>query len=279
MTTVGQVEIDGPARSVLERWWPDVPRWSDIRDVDGDDLPAHDVLSGGFPCQSYSVAGQRGGLVSDRGALWWQFHRLIAECRPTWVIGENVPGLISSNGGADFGSIVESLIDLGYGVVWRTFDAQHFGVAQRRRRLFFVGNSGGKPRPEILALAEGSAGHPAPSRNTETQEPGGAGSTNPSPRGSDITSNETVIGFSPKARSPAIHAVIDGSPTLRAGGPVAVSQPHLRRMTLTEHARLQGFPDNWNDHLSNAQGYRLYGNAVCVPVAEWIGHRLATCNS
>src|SRR5690606_13994105 len=104
------------------------------------------------------------GLAGDRGALWWEMDRLIGELRPTWVVGENVPGLLSSRGGADFETIIRSLTERGYGVAWAVLDAQYFGVAQRRRRVFIVGHSGGIPRPEILALGEGMYGHPAPSR-------------------------------------------------------------------------------------------------------------------
>src|SRR5690606_34840906 len=86
------------------------------------------------------------------------------ELRPTWVVAENVPGLLSSRGGQDFETIIRSLTQRGYGVVWAVLDAQYFGVAQRRRRVFIVGHSGGVPRPEILALGEGMFGHPAPSR-------------------------------------------------------------------------------------------------------------------
>ena len=128
--------------------------------------PAVDVLCGGFPCQDYSVAGNREGLAGDRGALWWEYHRLITEGRPTWVVAENVPGLLSSRDGEDFATIIDSLTELGYGVVWGVLDAQWFGVAQRRRRVFIVAHSGGRPRPEILALSEGMYGHPAPSRQT-----------------------------------------------------------------------------------------------------------------
>ena len=158
------VEYDKQARSVLRKHWPDVPHYEDVHNVGPSQLTPIQLLCGGFPCQDYSVAGKRGGLAGDRGALWWQMHRIIAECRPMWVVGENVPGLLSSNGGRDFLAIIGSLVQLGYGVTWATLDSQYWGVAQRRRRLFIVGHLGGIARPEILALSEGLHGHPAPSR-------------------------------------------------------------------------------------------------------------------
>ncbi len=169
MDVAWQSETDKHASEVLAHRFPEITNYGDIHDINP---TAVDVLTGGFPCQDYSVAGLRGGLAGDRGALWWEYHRLIADIRPTWVIGENVPGLISSRGGADFETIIASLTELGYGVVWAVLDAQYFGVAQRRRRVFIVGHSGGIPRPEILALSEGLFGHPAPSRETREGNPG-----------------------------------------------------------------------------------------------------------
>ena len=160
MKVLWQSEIDDDARAVLKQHWPDTHCYEDVRDVKS--AKSIDVICGGFPCQDYSDAGRRSGLAGDRGALWWEMHRVIAECRPTWVIAENVPGIITSRGGRDFLEIVRSLVQLGYGVTWATLDSQYFGVPQRRRRLFIVGHSGGVARPEILALSEGLFGHSAP---------------------------------------------------------------------------------------------------------------------
>lgn len=172
MEVVWQSENNPKASKVLAHHWPDIPNYGDIHEIET--APRVDVLTGGFPCQDYSVAGAGAGLAGDRGALWWEYHRLIAALRPTWVVAENVPGLLSSRDGADFETIIGSLTERGYGVVWAVLDAQYNGVAQRRRRVFIVGHSGGVPRPEILALAEGLYGHPEPRR--EKRE-GSAGAT------------------------------------------------------------------------------------------------------
>lgn len=151
-----QVEIDDACSRVLRRHWPDVERFGDIRDVSGDDVCGVDLLCGGFPCQDVSIAGARGGLDSARSGLFFEFMRLCGELGPTWVVIENVPGLLSSNGGKDMGTVLGTLGDLGYGYAWRILDSQHFGVPQRRRRIFIVGNIGDWAAPaKVLLEPEG----------------------------------------------------------------------------------------------------------------------------
>jgi DNA (cytosine-5)-methyltransferase 1 len=98
-----------------------------------------DLLAGGTPCQSFSIAGLRGGLADDRGNLALTYCRILQKFRPKWFLWENVPGVLSSSGGRDFGSILGAMEELGYGVAYRVLDAQYFGVPQRRRRVFVVG--------------------------------------------------------------------------------------------------------------------------------------------
>lgn len=202
----GQCEIDDTARSVLARHWPGVPRWTDVRDVahpdvDGgrgplagagrvtssdregsDARPAWgdvDLIAGGFPCQDVSVAGRRAGLAGERSGLWWEFHRILDAVRPRAALLENVEGLLSSNGGRDMGAIIEALVDLGYGWAYRVLDAQHFGVPQRRRRVFLLAILGGDPGAEraaqVLALTPGGGGDPPARPGTRTGTPRDAG--------------------------------------------------------------------------------------------------------
>lgn len=138
MVCAGQVEYDAAARSVLARHWPDVPRMNDVREVQGDEFGAVDLICGGFPCQDVSVAGRREGLAGERSGLWYEFHRLIEATLPPWIVIENVPGLLSSNGGKDIQIIIDSLTRMGYTVDIDIKDAQEFGVAQRRRRVFLT---------------------------------------------------------------------------------------------------------------------------------------------
>ena len=134
-----------------------------------------DLLCGGTPCQSFSVAGKRGGLNDPRGQLMFSFLELAAKLNPRYVLWENVPGCLSSGQpkGSDFGSFIQGLVERGYGVAWRILDAQHFGVPQRRKRLFVcayrdpvTGTGDWKAAAEILSLAEGLSGYLAKGKQT-----------------------------------------------------------------------------------------------------------------
>jgi DNA (cytosine-5)-methyltransferase 1 len=171
---VAAVEIDTKARAVLARRFPETALFPDVTEVTGDDLrragfvPERGIITGGFPCQDLSVAGRRAGLAGARSGLFWEIVRLVDDLDPRWLVLENVPGLLSSNGGADMGVVLGALGDLGYGFAYRVLDAQHFGVPQRRRRVFIVaGRRAGAPDvagpAAILLEPEGVRGNPAPS--------------------------------------------------------------------------------------------------------------------
>ena len=124
-----------------------------------------DVLVGGTPCQSFSVAGLRKGLDDPRGNLMLTYLAIAKQYRPNWLVWENVPGVLSSNGGRDFGSFLGGLAECGYGFAYRVLDAQYFGVAQRRRRVFVVGYLGDwRAAAAVLFERHSLSGHPAPSR-------------------------------------------------------------------------------------------------------------------
>jgi len=123
------------------------------------------LLVGGTPCQSFSVAGLRKGLADPRGNLMLTYGAIAKRYRPAWLVWENVPGVLSSNGGRDFGTFLGMLAELGYGFAYRVLDAQYFGVAQRRRRVFVVGHLGDWHRAAAVLFERHSlCGHPAPSR-------------------------------------------------------------------------------------------------------------------
>lgn len=153
-----------PSR-VLEHRWKEVPNHGDFTKIETDGA-AVDLLIGGTPCQSFSTAGLRGGMDDERGILALEFLRLAARLRARWVVWENVPGVFSIDDGRAFGSILRGLAELGYGFAYRVLDAQFFGVAQRRRRVFVVGHSSGSwQRPAAVLFDRAClSGNPPPSR-------------------------------------------------------------------------------------------------------------------
>jgi len=166
-------EIEPFPCAVLAHHYPTVPNHGDMTRFS--EWPDHaiDLLCGGTPCQSFSVAGLRKGLDDPRGNLMLTFGAIAARYRPRWLVWENVPGVLSSNGGRDFGSFLGLLGHLGYGFAYRVLDAQFFGVAQRRRRVFVVGCLGDwRSAAAVLFERHSLSGHPAPSRRA-IQEPAG----------------------------------------------------------------------------------------------------------
>lgn len=179
---VATVEIDKSCNKVLARHFPSATQFTDIQQVTGKDLinagfdPSNGIITGGFPCQDLSVAGKRAGLSGARSGLFWEIRRLVEETESKWFILENVPGLLSSNGGKDFGIVLGEMANLGYSVGWRVLDAQYFGVPQRRRRVFIVGcrSGNGEHIRQVLFEREGV------SRNLEESGETGQGLTSTS---------------------------------------------------------------------------------------------------
>ena len=171
---VASVEIDKHARKVLAKHFPNSKLFNDVKEVTGEQLinagftPHDGIITGGFPCQDLSVAGKRAGLGGERSGLFWEICRLLDETRSETFILENVPGLLSSNNGRDMAVVVEALVERGYRVGWRVLDAQYFGVPQRRKRVFIVGNFGnnGRSPEEILDLRESRRGYFETSKQT-----------------------------------------------------------------------------------------------------------------
>jgi DNA (cytosine-5)-methyltransferase 1 len=165
--TVATVEIDANCRKLLKAKWPDAVHLDDVRTSGRHNLPECDIVTFGFPCQDLSVAGKRAGLEGKRSGLFYEAMRIIDELQPAWAVWENVPGLLSSDNGRDLARVLFRMGESGYFGCVRCLDAQWFGVAQRRRRLFGVFtrlDSGAERCAEILSLQESLRGHPAPSR-------------------------------------------------------------------------------------------------------------------
>ena len=160
-----QSEIEAFPSAVLAHHYPHAVNLGDMTKFKEWPNEPVDILVGGTPCQSFSVAGLRKGLDDPRGNLMLTYLAIADRYRPRWLVWENVPGVLSSNGGRDFGTFLGALGQLGYGFSYRVLDAQFFGVAQRRRRVFVVGHLGDWRRAAaVLFERESLSGHPAPSR-------------------------------------------------------------------------------------------------------------------
>ena len=175
---VGQVEIDKHCQQVLAKHWPDVPRHDDVRTAnewaDRVGLVGRtDLVCGGFPCQDVSVAGRRAGLAGERTGLFWDALSFASHVQARWVLLENVPGLLTSNQGRDFGTVALALGDAGFDYLeWRVLDSQFFGVPQRRRRVFIVASTSIPHRRPLLTEPEVCEWNP-PKVRTQGEEAAG----------------------------------------------------------------------------------------------------------
>jgi DNA (cytosine-5)-methyltransferase 1 len=188
MHVVWQAEINTPARQILHRQFPHSFCFGDAKDVSSGSAGTVDLICGGSPCQDVSQAGKRDGLVGEKSRLFFEFHRILTELKPTWFIFENVPGLLSSNQKRDFAIVLSGFTGVipelpkhrwkksgfafgrFYHVAWRVLDAQYFGVPQRRKRVFIVGCLAASGRSPIEVLFERDGDHWNPPARPKTRE-------------------------------------------------------------------------------------------------------------
>ena len=244
---VAYSEIERFPSEVLAHHYPNTPNlgdmtkfkeWTNVSDVD--------LLVGGTPCQSFSVAGLRKGLDDPRGNLMLTYLAIADKYRPTWLVWENVPGVLSSNGGRDFGAFLGMLGQLGYGFAYRVLDAQYFGVAQRRRRVFVVGYLGDwRAAAAVLFERHSLQGHPAPSREKRQAI---AASTIPSVAGSLDTE---CGGGKLTHQSVANGHIVPAKPQWWDGGDLAA--------TITTKSDDQRMPDKANAQLVMQPVYEMHG--------------------
>lgn len=300
--------------AVLAHHYPSVPNRGDMTQFKqwGIERESIDLLVGGTPCQSFSVAGLRAGLADPRGNLALVFLAIAHAARARWVVWENVPGVLSSSGGGDFGAFLGGLAELGYGFAYRVLDAQYFGVPQRRRRVFVVGYLGDwRPAAAVLFERDSLSGNPAPGGEARQRiaRPIGAGSKSSSGYRNDADTADNVIAHALCSADGGIdredrHTLVpvafdwraggdtacgtslDGCPPLRTRETVAIaSTMAVRRLTPRECERLQGFPDDYTliQHCGrpakDGPRYKALGNSMAVPVMRWLGERIAMVRS
>lgn len=215
--TVSFSEIEPYPCAVLAERWPDVPNLGDITRIA--DVPDATLWTGGFPCQDLSVAGQRKGFTGERSVLAFTFLDLVERHRPEAFILENVPGLLSSNAGRDFGRLLREVGDLGYGWAYRVLDAQWFGVPQRRRRVFVLAldlerHPDGDSAAEVLAIGTSCRRDHQAERASWSSAAGRTG------QGAEIVRQAISSKWSKQASGPAgdeHHHLVYGSPPDAAG--------------------------------------------------------------
>lgn len=299
---VGACEIDKYARSVYSRHFPNVPIWEDATTIKPEELPDFDILCGGFPCQAFSLAGRRLGFEDTRGTLFYEIARIAKQKRPSLLFLENVRGLLYHDEGRTLTTIIQVFYELGYDIEWQVINSKYF-VPQNRERIFIVGHLGDKPTPKIFPITEvsGICDKEQETTNVRTLTGGGHSgglhsqmtliylsqkNMNMKQRVQDrdetwtLTGNGNDFGIIQKIKSDSqgarVYDVKGIGPCLGSGH--AQSQPliesdKVRRLTPIECERLQGFPDDWTDGISDTQRYKCLGNAVTVPVIEFIAKR------
>lgn len=288
---VGVCEIDKFASAVLKHHYPTVPNYGDITTLSEEKLNeiknTHAdeplLVIGGSPCQSFSICGRKEGLDDPRGNLMFEYVRVVETLQPKYFIWENVPNVLSKGMSAAFGTLLRSMVECGYSIGWRVLDAQHFGVAQRRRRVFLIGCIGEESPFEILFESQSMQGSSESSRKVQQDNPSNTTSS-PSKHHRVRPKLEFVSMLKNTQSSTSCYEPADVSFTLTAnmgtgGGHVPmisdpkptrnkvgtlcardfkgpsrewVNQgkfiPHMgkvRKLTPIECERLQGFPDNY----------------------------------
>jgi len=287
---VGASEIEPFPSAVLASHYPDVPNFGDLNNFDewNIDDSAISVIVGGTPCVSFSVAGLRRGLDDERGNLSLTFIRLCQRVDPEWIVWENVPGVLSSNSGKDFGAFTGALSEIGYSFAWRVLDAQFFGVPQRRRRVFLVGYRGDWRYPAaVLFEPQGLRG--------DIKKSGKAGKdiaptvvcgSEHSRIGNQRVEAEALVlqrmrGFGDYTESN--HASALKARDYKDATDLII-QERPRRIMPIEAERLQGFPEDYTKIIfrgkfaSDSQRYKALGNSMAVPVLRWIGERILQCD-
>ena len=303
---VGHCEIDKYAEAGY-RAIHDVRKeevfYTDAREIRPEELPEFELICAGFPCQSFSVAGRRAGFGDVRGTLFFEIAQLAEAKRPNYLLLENVPGLISHDGGRTFAKILGTLSDLGYGIEWSVLNSKHFGVPQSRKRLFIICYLDPRCAGEILPvfgtgakalipIIRGRQGYNVYSAEgvaqTRTASIGGfGGKTGLYLVGFNRNQTQNAVLLIKEATKSGYKEATPGdSVDLSFGGStqgIVERSGRIRRLIPKECLRLQGFAEDQIDRLlaitSDAQAYKQVGNCVTVNVIEAIGRKLLAANN
>jgi len=265
---IGYSEINKYATQIYQKHFPNHKEYGDITKIKAEELPDFDLLVGGFPCQAFSIAGKRGGFNDTRGTLFFEIARIVREKQPRLLLLENVKGLLSHDKGRTFTTIISTLDELGYDLQWQVLNSKNFGVPQNRERVFIIGHSRGTSRPKVFPISQSSQGNlkysgGVISAREQWLKDGKTNSRN-------FSQGQRIYGTDGISQTLAGNAGGQGGKT----GLYETEDMKIRRLTPTECERLQGFPDNWVDGISDTQKYKVLGNAVTVNVIQAIMEKL-----
>jgi len=288
-------EWDRYCAKIYQKNFKETPDTRDIRTIPSGEIPDHDLLCAGFPCQSFSIAGKGAGFEDTRGTLFFEIARIARDKRPRHLLLENVKGLLSHQEGETFQTILGVLANLGYRCEWQVLNSKNFGVPQNRERVFIVGHFGGGGGFQVFPIGEGIE---ATNTKGNIRNISGAISTKNQSGQAQWDRSTTLILHDKRQAGelrvqkepcatkhhgtgggnvPLVANAVDCDGYLRQMG-VHHDKPichyRIRRLTPVECERLQGFPDNWTEGVSDTQRYKMLGNAVTVNVVEAIGKRM-----
>ena len=264
-----------------------------IRKIPAKSIPNHNLLTAGFPCQSFSIAGKRKGFRDTRGTLFFEICRIVEEKKPNLLLLENVKGLLNHDGGNTFRIILNSLSELGYNCEWEVLNSKNFGVPQNRERVFIIGHLRGTGGQKVFPIGEdgGIFNEKNPPSGSYLKSPirgQGDGPMIYDIYNQNLRANQDLAGT---LKSEGISETSLGTALILRDGrdkrsclkegrttEVGIEGQSIRRLTPTECERLQGFPDGWTEGISDTQRYKCLGNAVTVNVIEEIGKRIIQKN-
>jgi len=286
---VGACEIDKYATSIYRRHFGGSIH-DDARTISTKQIPDFDILTAGFPCQAFSIAGKRQGFKETRGTVFFEIARIARDKQPRYLLLENVKGLLNHEKGKTFKTIIDTLQELGYDVEWQTFNTKHW-LPQKRDRIFIIGHLRGQGGQKIFPLGQSEE---IPDKTQTKTNLIKVGYINKDQQGMRVYSDQGISATlsangggwgaktglymlsHKKANIKQRYQERDTTWTLdTSGNKMAIEVgDDIRRLTPKECERLQGFPDDWTAGISDTQRYKCLGNAVSVPVVEYIAKQL-----
>ena len=282
-TCVASCEWDKYARETYKYNFNQYPEYDDAKDMHAQSLPSFDVLCAGFPCQAFSIAGKRLGFEDPRGNIFFEIARIAKAKRPSYLFLENVKGLLSHEKGDTFRTIISTLDEMGYDAEWQVLNSKYF-VPQNRERVFIIGHLRGERTRQIFPLGDfnSETDKPKPKIVGVVNDKGNLRQVEQATcldanywKGCDNHAQRTMIYLSnTNANMKQRIQERKETWTLGTGTDFGIKDGmRIRKLTPIECERLQGFPDNWTRG-SDTQRYKQCGNAVTVPVVEYIAKEL-----